>query len=351
MRVNEPPYKLPELEDLIARMTLTQPPSPSVEAVSRRRAPTAAAAGMSIGFLELSHDVLAIVTQELCDPLQPLLAVHLSSTAKGLRVPMAAQLAELKRQFFGVQALASLWGASLALRHAATGQRMSVASPAHRAVMALRSSCAGLRDATELVFEFPQWSKQRFALASWRTLGTLVRCGSLRGLRELSVKGSEDGGDEGVALVAAALRGGSLPFLALLTLDDAGIGPHGASALAAALTKLAVPSLMGLDLSNNQVGDEGLAALAPALRQLPQFRALRLYSNALTDEGLAAVFAPPTEGAVASLEDLDLLANDQITDAGRAALASALRSGALPMLKTLHLLGATFSAASFTSSF
>ena len=139
--------------------------------------------------------------------------------------------------------------------------------------------------------------------------------------------------------------------LTLLTLDDAGIGPHGASALAAALTKLAVPSLMGLDLSNNQVGDEGLAALAPALRQLPQFRALRLYSNALSDEGLAALLAPPTEGAVASLEDLDLLANDQITDAGRAALASALRSGALPMLKTLHLLGATFSAASFTSSF
>ena len=36
--------------------------------------------------LKLSHDEVSIVTHELCDPLEPLLAVHLSSTAKGLRV-------------------------------------------------------------------------------------------------------------------------------------------------------------------------------------------------------------------------------------------------------------------------
>ena len=88
-------------------MTLTQPPSPSVEAVSRRRAPTAAE---SIGFLELSHDVLAIVTQELCDPLQPLLAVHLSSTAKGLRVAMEEQLAELQQQRQQAAAFAAMCG-------------------------------------------------------------------------------------------------------------------------------------------------------------------------------------------------------------------------------------------------
>ena len=37
---------------------------------------------------KLSHDEVSIVTHELCDPLRPLLAVHLSSTAKGLREAM-----------------------------------------------------------------------------------------------------------------------------------------------------------------------------------------------------------------------------------------------------------------------
>ena len=38
------------------------------------------------------------MTHELCDPLRPLLAVHLSSTAKGLREAMEERLAELRQQ-------------------------------------------------------------------------------------------------------------------------------------------------------------------------------------------------------------------------------------------------------------
>ena len=45
----------------------------------------AAAAAATCLLLDLSHDEVSIVTHELCDPLEPLLAVHLSSTAKGLR--------------------------------------------------------------------------------------------------------------------------------------------------------------------------------------------------------------------------------------------------------------------------
>ena len=45
----------------------------------------AAAAAATCLLLDLSHDEVSIVTHELCDPLQPLLAVHVSSTAKGLR--------------------------------------------------------------------------------------------------------------------------------------------------------------------------------------------------------------------------------------------------------------------------
>ena len=42
----------------------------------------AAAAEATCRLLDLSHDEVSIVTHELCDPLNPLLAVHLSSTAK-----------------------------------------------------------------------------------------------------------------------------------------------------------------------------------------------------------------------------------------------------------------------------
>ena len=57
----------------------------------RRAARAAAVAEATCLLLDLSHDEVSIVfvTHELCDPLRPLLAVHLSSTAnKGLWVPM-----------------------------------------------------------------------------------------------------------------------------------------------------------------------------------------------------------------------------------------------------------------------
>ena len=59
--------------------------------------------------LDLNHDELSIVHRDaraLCDPLRPLLAVHLTSTAKGLREAMEEQLAELKWQ----RELGSGWG-------------------------------------------------------------------------------------------------------------------------------------------------------------------------------------------------------------------------------------------------
>ena len=52
------------------------------------KARAAAAAEATCLLLDLSHDEVSIVTHELCDPLRPLLAVHLSSTAKGLWVPV-----------------------------------------------------------------------------------------------------------------------------------------------------------------------------------------------------------------------------------------------------------------------
>ena len=44
-------------------------------------------------------------------------------------------------------------------------------------------------------------------LAHWRTLGTLLRCGSLPRLQALIIEGN-DTGDEGVTLLADGLRRG-----------------------------------------------------------------------------------------------------------------------------------------------
>ena len=123
----------------------------------RTRAASAAAAEATCLLLDLSHDKVSIVTHELCDPLRPLLAVHLSSTAKGLREAMEEQLAELKQQRQGAAALAALWG----------------------------WSCAQLRAATYLYLG-AAFGKS-LTLAHWRTLGTLARCGSLPRLQDLGV--------------------------------------------------------------------------------------------------------------------------------------------------------------------
>ena len=107
------------------------------------KARAAAAAEATCHLLDLSHDEQSIVTHELCDPLRPLLAVHLSSTAKGLWVPMQEQLAELRQRHAEAAAMARAWG----------------------------MSCAALADAVELLLgAVPRYNKP-LTLAHWRTLG------------------------------------------------------------------------------------------------------------------------------------------------------------------------------------
>ena len=276
----------------------------------RTRAAKAREAAAACLLLDLSHDEVSIVTHELCDPLQPLLAVHLSITAKGLREAMEVQLAELKQQWQQAKALALL---------SRSGQGAT--------------SCANLRDAKLLLLGARRC--RPLALTHWRTLGTLARCRSLPALQQIEI--IDDGsGDAGVELLAAGLRRGSLPSLWRLVLWRAQIGPQGASALATALTERAVPSLKELDLDDNHLGGAGLAALAPALRQLPALESLFLRFNQITDQGLASLLALATAGVLMSLQSLNLYDN-QITDEGCAALASALGGGALPALEQLEL--------------
>ena len=317
--------------DLHSRITLLEDATRACRAELQRRPsqcqrpppPQPAAASSSCILLQLSHDEMGVVAHELCDPLRPLLAVNLSSTAKGLRVPMRAELTQLKQQRREAEAFATLTGLSI----------------------------TQLRDASNL--ELGSGHDRPLTLTHWRALGTLIGCGSLPMLEELEVQGS-DGGGGGIAALAAGLRRGGLPSLCYLRLSSSQIGDQAASALASALTKRAVPTLTALFLDENQIGDPGLLALGPALRQLPTLRDVSLFSNQIGDRGLAALIAQPMAGVLESLESLDI-SDSHVTDAGCAILAAALRGGALPTLERVDVrvcgnVAQTQSASTFTQA-
>ena len=142
---------------------------------TRRVSATAVSAAASgpCRLLALSDDEVSVVAHELCDPLRPLLAVHLSSTAKGLRTAMQPALAELRLQRQAAEAFAAHCG----------------------------RSAAGLRDATALCLG--ENDNIPISLAQWRTLGHLIGCRSLPRLAYLRVDLADDGddGDEGAALL------------------------------------------------------------------------------------------------------------------------------------------------------
>ena len=307
------PLRLSSALHLHSRITLLEDAARACRAELERRPthcqeappPQSAAASSSCMLLQLGHDEMGVVAHELCDPLQPLLAVNLGSTAKGLRVPMQAALTQLKQQHQEAEAFATLAGLSI----------------------------TQLRDADSL--ELGSSNGRPLTLAHWRALGTLIRCGALPMLQTLHASWARpDDHDilhvnEGVHMLAAGLHQGGLPSLRRLALERSPIGDQAASALAAALTKRAVPSIQMLELNDNWIGDVGLVALAPALRQLPKLRDFRMRNNLITDRGLAALIAQPMTGVLESLEVLDL-GDNPFTDASCVALAAVLRSEALP---------------------
>ena len=142
----------------------------------------------------------------------------------------------------------------------------------------------------------------------------------------------------------------------LLLYEPEDVGDAGASALAAALGQGALPRLESLFLADSGIGDAGLVALAPALRRRPALETLSLVDNPFGDEGLAALLAPPRpvgappppKGVLAKLKTL-YLRGTQVSDAGCAALTAALDSGALPALEHLGLGGIPASAAAIAA--
>jgi hypothetical protein len=286
--------------------------------VSERARATAAAAAMALS--KLSGDEQGIILGQLCNTLEPRLAMYFSSASTELRALLTPAVRQKLRDDHEV-------AAALCVK---------VGMP----------SCKELREATTV-----RWQHQCLSAADLATLGLLGSVlPALEYLILIQRSGSAD--PDGVQRLAEGLVAGALPAVAYFFISNMHVGEAGASALAAALDRGALPRLTDLGLSNAAIGDAALAALAPAMRRRPALERLYLYSNPFGDEGLAALVAPPPPagalplptGGLKKLRRLNL-AYTQVSDAGCAALAAALDSGALPALETLGLNGIPASAA------
>jgi hypothetical protein len=276
-------------------------------------------ARVAMALSKLSGDEQGILFIQLCNVLDPGIAVALSSVSNELRAATQALLPQLKTGYEAAAALCRKLGIS----------------------------CKQLREAKE----FRCWKKGLTAeeLKLLGTLGSLLPAVEVLDLYELAA------GPDGVQQLAEGLGAGALPAVtklwlggmqvgdAELWLGGMQVGDAGASALAAALEQGALPRLKSLILNSAAIGDAGLVALAPALRRRPALEVLGLDGNPIGDEGLAALVAPPPAGApppptggLTKLKGLGL-SYTQITDAGCATLAAALDSGALPALEHLFL--------------
>ena len=261
---------------------------------------------------KLSGDEQGIILGQLCNALEPRLAIYFSSASSELRALLTP-----------------------ALRQQLRADHETATALCHKVGM---SSCKELREATDV-----KWNEKGLSAADLATLGTL---GSVLPALEMLTLFESTGsaGHDGLQRLAEGLVAGSLPAVTLVTLIDIHVGEAGALALAAALDRGALPRLEAVQLMGAAIGDAGLVALAPALRRLPALVDLGFAHNSFGDEGLAALVAPPPPagapplptGGLKKLEEL-CLEYTQVSDAGCAALAAALDSGALPALKILML--------------
>ena len=257
---------------------------------------------------KLSADEHGIILGQLCNALEPRLAVYLSSASSELRVLLTpALLQQLKADHEAAAALCRKMG----------------------------TSCKELREETEV-----EWVNKGLSTADLATLGTLGSVLPALGML-LIIESSSAAGPDGVQRLAEKLGAGALPAVRILAVGYTHVGDAGASALAAALGRGALPRLMSLSLINAAIGDAALVALA---RRRPALERLILADNPFGDEGLAALVVPPAAagalplptGGLKKLERLSLN-RTQVTDAGCATLASALDSGALPALEDLRM--------------
>ena len=252
-------------------------------------------------FGALSHDELGVIVDGLADPLQPVVAVALSSTCLGLRTPLRAALEVLKE------------------RH----------SRAKELCRKMHMSCERTRTTDHWSFY-----SMRVTAADMATLG-MVMCW-LPALQELYL--SERGlGDAGLVALCDALAQGAAPSLTDVYLSSNKIGPAGAEALAAALSRGALPNLKMLCLHGNPLGSPGVAALAVPLRTHPCLNFLSLYECRIGDKGLASLVGNLGKDDFKALGLLDLDTNE-LTDESCTTIVAALDNGAMPEINQLLML-------------
>ena len=253
----------------------------------------------------LSHDELGVIFDGLADPLQPELAVALSSTCLGLRTPLRAALQLLKGRHGRAKALCRKLG----------------------------GCCAGMRLASVLVRE-----EEDVTAYDMATIGMVLRTNGLPQLVKVRLNECSFG-DAGMLALFEGMGHGAAPSLTKVSLNCNDIGPAGAEALAAALRRGAMPNLQGLFIGDNPLGDAGAAALATHLRKLPGLCMLELDNSGIGDEGVASLLDNLGKDDFKNLKQLWLDGSDEgtMTSKGLATLVSVLNSGAMPKLEELIL--------------
>jgi len=254
----------------------------------------------------LSHDELGVIVDGLADPLQPVVAVALSSTCLGLRTPLQEALKVLKE------------------RHA-------------RAVALCRKvilSCAKLRTAKNLTW-FGGPCRKSLTANDMATLGMLLSKW-LPKLQGLYIRENGLIGDAGMQALCNNLDRGTATSLRELDLTGAEFGPVGAEALAAALGRGTMPKLEVMALSLNAFGSRGASALAIPVRKSLTLKELYLSKCKLGDEGVASLVANLGKDDFKALEIIHLDFNC-LTGQSRDMLICAIREGAMPAAEDVHL--------------
>ena len=248
--------------------------------------------------LELSHDELSVVFDGLADPLQPAIAVALSSSCLGLRTPLLAALKVLAQQHSRALALC------------------------HKVGM---SCCAELRGV-----EYVDWHEIGLIADDMAMLALILRTNALPELRSLCLH-NNGFGDAGMLALCEGMGRGAHPSLNTLVIGSNVVGLAGAEAVAAVLSRGMLPRLEILCLSVSPFGNEGMAALSPALRSLPRLKYLGLANCDIGDEGVASLVADLDKDDFKALEKL-WLKDNKITDAGVTQLVAVINSGGLAKL-------------------
>ena len=250
----------------------------------------------------LSHDELGVIVDGLADPLQPVVAVALSSTCLGLRTPLLAALEVLKQRHEKAKALCRKAG----------------------------TCCAWLHEASHV-----DWNHKGLTVDHMASLGMILRTNGLPRMQELNL-GNNFFGDEGMQSIFTALGRGMAPLLCRLDFYNNQFGPAGAEALAASLRRGAMPKLSCLNLLMNPIGSQGLTALAPELGKLPALKHLILTDCEVGDEGVASLYTSLGKDDFKELVTVHLEEN-LLKDNSCAGLVSALDAGAFPNLQDAYV--------------